>query len=128
MSDPSARILLVDDDQGIQKVFAKRLKTAGYEVLQALDGEQALEQARTHSPDLIILDLMLPKLNGYEVCAHLKQNPATRHIPVVMFTAKGEPQDHVAGLMFGADAYISKSCSGNVLLDQVTATLSRGAG
>ena len=123
MDEAKRRILLVDDEPDILKVYAKRLERAGYEVIKAVDGEEALDKAREHSPALIILDIMLPKLNGYEVCGKLKQDPATKPIPIIMFTAKGEPQEHVAGLMFGAEAYISKSCPAKVVLDQVQALL-----
>ncbi len=113
------RVLLVDDDADMRKVFSKRLELAGYEVVRAGDGEEALTEVTSQAPDLIILDVMLPKMNGFEVCAKLKQDPATSKIPIVMFTAKGQPEDHLAGLMFGADAYISKTCEAQELLDQV---------
>ena len=113
------RILLVDDDASIQKVYSKRLEVAGYEVVQAMDGEEALAKARQGKLDLIILDIMMPKLNGYEVCAQLKQDPATKAIPIIMFTAKGQLQEHVVGLMFGADAYISKVARSDVLLESI---------
>lgn len=127
MKTVKLRILLVDDDSSMLKIFRKHLELAGYRVVEAVNGEEALEIIRRDSPDLIILDIMLPRLNGYEVCAKLKEDTVYQHIPVVMFTAKGMPQEHVTGLMFGADAYLSKGCSSGELLDQVKALLSRSA-
>ncbi len=74
----------------------------------AVDGAEALEKVSNETPDLILLDLMLPKLNGYEVCMKLKENPATRHIPVIMLSAKGEIKDKVLGIEIGADDYVTK--------------------
>ena len=125
MSDQKQRILLVDDDPSVLKVYTKRLEVAGYDVRWAVDGEEALDRVREQPPDLIILDIMMPKLNGYEVCARLKQGRTTSHIPIISFTAKGQPKDRMAGMPLGADAYISKSCSAEVLLEQIKAMLSR---
>lgn len=121
------RVLLVDDDPSILKIFSKHLELAGYEVVNASDGEEALAEIQREPPDLIILDIMLPKLNGYEVCTKLKEDDVHQHIPIIMFTAKGKPQEHVTGLMFGAEAYLSKTCSSGELLGQVKTLLSRGA-
>ncbi|MBI4598474.1 MAG: response regulator [Candidatus Omnitrophica bacterium] len=123
MAQPQQRILLVDDDTSMQKLYTKRLEVAGYAVSVAADGEEALAKTATDHPDLIILDIMLPKLNGYEVCAHLKKNPATKQLPVVMLTAKDQPKDHLAGLMFGADVYLTKDEDDCVLLEQITRLL-----
>lgn len=119
MAAAKGRILLVDDDSSILKVYRKRLEIAGYDVVTARDGEEALAKMRGARPDLVVLDIMLPKLNGYEVCTRLKQAPATKQIPIVMFTAKDRPQEHVAGLMVGADAYLSKTCEAETLLEQI---------
>jgi DNA-binding response OmpR family regulator len=100
-------------------VYRKRLEIAGYEVVTARDGEEALSKTRAARPDLIVLDIMLPKMNGYEICTRLKQTSATKRIPIVMFTAKDRPQEHVAGLMVGADAYLSKTCEAETLLEQI---------
>ena len=122
-------ILLVDDEQDIVKVLRKRLEMKGYDVEIAMDGEEALAQIEQRPPQLIILDIMLPKLNGYEVCAKLKRSEAHRNIPVVMYTAKGQAQDHLAGLMFGADAYVSKTCQFDDLYEQIQSLLEKsGAG
>ena len=125
MSEGKRRVLLVDDDEDMRKLFSKRLEVAGYEVIQATDGEQGLTQVNEQAPDLIILDIMLPKINGYEVCAKLKKGRATRRIPIVMFTAKGQPQEHIEGIIAGADAYISKLCPAQELLDRVQMLLPR---
>lgn len=116
-------IMVVDDEPDIVKTLNKRLEIAGYQVTIANDGQDAVSKVQGTRPDLIILDVMLPKMNGYEVCAKLKQDPAYKRIPIVMFTAKGQSQEHLAGLMFGADAYVSKSCQYDVLLEQIKALL-----
>ena len=127
MTNQKQRILLVDDERDIAKVLGKRLELAGFEVSTASDGEEAIAKVGEVRPELIILDVMLPKLNGYEVCAKIKQDEAHRKIPVVMFTAKGATQDHLAGLMFGANAYVSKACEFEVLLNQIRALLPQPA-
>ena len=119
MPDGKRKVLFVDDDPSMVKMYGKRFETAGYHVLTAGDGEEALATIAGERPDVVVLDIELPKLNGYEVCARVKQRQETKHIPVVMFTAKGQPQEHVAGLMLGADVYVSKSCQAKALLDQV---------
>lgn len=123
MSDQKPHILIVDDEPDIVKVLSKRLTASGYSVSTANDGEDGLAKVKAGGIDLIILDVMLPKLNGYEVCAKLKQDATHRTIPIVMFTAKGQTQEHLAGLMFGADAYISKTCEFSVLMSQIKALL-----
>ena len=117
------RLLLVDDEAAIRKVIGERLKGKGFDVLFAENGEEALATAQQEKLDLIILDIMLPKINGYEVCTILKKEPAFKRIPVVMFTAKGQQKEHLAGMMCGADAYISKTCEFDVLLEQVLVLL-----
>jgi len=120
MANP-VRILLVDDEPSIVKMVAKRLEVEGYEVLVAMDGQEALKVAQTEGPDLIILDLMLPKLNGYEVCTMLKQDTRYQRIPVVMFSAKAQEKDEKLGLECGADAYVRKPFKAQELLDQIRA-------
>ncbi len=114
----STKILLVDDDSDIRKLFAKRLETSGFDVIQAANGEDALAQVEAQRPALIILDVMLPKLNGYEVCARIKKARATRNIPIIMFTAS-EPHRQIEGMEAGANSYISKLCPPQELLDRV---------
>ena len=118
MSD-KIRILLVDDEPSIVKMVSKRLAVEGYEVLVATDGQEALRKAQTEQPDLIILDLMLPKLNGYEVCRLLKFDQKFQHIPIMIFTAKSQEQDECLGRECGADAYLRKPFKARELLSQL---------
>lgn len=109
-------ILLVDDEPSLVKMIGFRLQLEGFDVVTALDGVQALEAAKAHQPHLMILDLMLPKLDGFEVCRRLKQDPALRHIPVVILTAKAGTQDEQRGLECGANAYLRKPFNAQELL------------
>ena len=128
MADPKGHILIVDDEVDLTRVLSKRLEAAGFTVKTAEDGQSALAKAREDRPGLIILDVMLPKMNGYEVCAKIKGDQALKAIPVVLFTAKGQTQQqHLAGVMAGADAYISKISEFKVLVDQIKALLPQGA-
>lgn len=105
---PRKKILVVDDTTDILIVLERRLKDWGYEALTAEDGEEGLKLAAEHLPDLILLDVMMPKMKGREVCARLKADPKTAHIPVIFLTALGLP-DHVkGGLELGAEDYIIK--------------------
>ncbi|MBI5583630.1 MAG: response regulator [Deltaproteobacteria bacterium] len=105
------KILIVEDDPDIREVLRFNLEKAGYHLVLADDGEKALVLAHKHGPDLILLDLMLPGLDGLEVCRALKREPATEPIPVIMVTAKGEEMDRVVGLELGADDYVVKPFS-----------------
>ncbi len=123
-----ARILVVDDEAPIVDVLTYNLKQALYDVLVAWDGEQALDLARRERPDLIILDLMLPKLDGIEVCRALRRDEpgvGTRDIPIIMLTARDEEIDRVVGLELGADDYVVKPFSVRELLARVKAVLRR---
>ncbi|MBI3324661.1 MAG: response regulator [Candidatus Omnitrophica bacterium] len=113
------KILLVDDEPSIVKMVGKRLEVEGYTVLLAMDGQDGLKKAQTESPDLVILDLMLPKLNGYEVCTMLKQDSRYQKTPVLMFSAKAQEKDEKLGLACGADAYVRKPFKAQELLDQI---------
>ncbi|NQT86145.1 response regulator [bacterium] len=124
---PKAHILAVDDEEDILELVAYNLMKDGYRVSCVTSGEAALAAAQTRPPDLILLDLMLPGVDGLEVCRLLKRDPATAHIPVVMLTAKGEESDIVAGLELGADDYVTKPFSPRVLAARVKAVLRRGA-
>jgi CheY-like chemotaxis protein len=105
------RILVVDDEIYIVHILDFSLGMEGYEVLTALDGEQALEKARTEKPDLIVLDIMMPKLDGYETCKRLKADPETKDLPVILLSAKGRNVDQKVGFEVGADDYITKPFS-----------------
>lgn len=102
------KLLLVDDDPRILKVLSLNFKMLGYEVVQAADGEEAERAALTEQPDLIILDVMMPKKDGFAVCRDLKVNPAFRQAPILLLTAKSEQADVYSGLDCGADAYVTK--------------------
>ena len=117
------RILLVDDEPSIVKMVGKRLEVEGFEVLIAMDGQEGLDKARAERPDLIVLDLMLPKLNGYEVCTMLKQDTRYQGIPVVLFTAKAQEKDEKLGMECGANAYVKKPFRAQELLEKIRALL-----
>jgi DNA-binding response OmpR family regulator len=102
------RILVADDDPEILTLLGMRLKQRGYEVLEAGDGEKALEQAREKSPDLVLLDVMMPQKNGWEVARELKQDPKTKDIGIVILTAIGEKMNELTSPLYGADAYVDK--------------------
>lgn len=104
----TSKILIVDDAMDTVELLRKRLRFDGYETIEAYDGEQCLEQVRAAAPDLIILDIMLPKLDGYEVCRRLKAAKGTAHIPILMLTAKGQVEDKIKGLDLGANDYLAK--------------------
>ena len=124
MSD-KAKILLVDDEPSIVKMVGKRLEVEGFEVLMAMDGQEGLKKAQTENPELIILDIMLPKLNGYEVCTMLKQDTRYQKIPVLMFTARAQEKDEKLGLECGANAYLRKPFKAQELLEQIRSLLNR---
>ncbi len=119
-------ILVVDDEEDILELVSYNLSRHGYKVDTLTTGEEALEIARKDPPDLIVLDLMLPGVDGLDVCRVLKNDKKTAHIPIVMLTAKGEEADVVTGLELGADDYITKPFSPRVLLARVRAVLRRG--
>ncbi|HNX68522.1 MAG TPA: response regulator [Candidatus Omnitrophota bacterium] len=102
------RILVVDDEPDILSIVEARLIALGYEVLTARDGQEGLNTARKESPDMILLDLMLPKLDGYKVCRMLKFDKTYDHIPIVIFSAKGSVADKKMAEEVGADAYLTK--------------------
>ena len=122
------QIMVVDDERDIRELLEYNLSKEGYAVTAVSTGEDALAVARRKHPDLIVLDLMLPGLDGLGVCRALKKDPGTQQIPVVMLTAKGEEADVVAGLELGADDYVTKPFSPRVLLARVRAVLRRRSG
>jgi DNA-binding response OmpR family regulator len=120
-----ATVLIVDDEADVVDLVRYKLHGAGYATLTAGDGLEALRLARERRPDLIVLDLMLPEMNGEEVCRQLKQHPDTASIPVLMLTAKVQPEERIAGLETGADDYISKPFSPRELILRIEAVLRR---
>lgn len=122
------KILIVDDEDDILELVAYNLSREGYRTIPAVSGEDALNKSRTEMPDLIVLDLMLPGIDGLQVMKALREDSATKNIPTVMLTAKGEEADIVAGLELGADDYVCKPFSPRVLLARVRAVLRRNRG
>jgi DNA-binding response OmpR family regulator len=118
-------VLVADDDPDILSLVRLRLERSGYDVVSAGDGEQALERARTRAPDLALLDVMMPKLDGYEVTARLRQEEASRHLPVILLTARVQESDIARGVEAGADDYVKKPFSTHELRDRVQAVLGR---
>jgi two-component system phosphate regulon response regulator PhoB len=122
---PKEKILIVDDEEDVLELIRYNLDKNGYRIETATTGEEALTKARAKLPDLIILDLMLPGIDGLEVCKKLKSEPKTQNIPIIMLTAKGEETDIVTGLEVGADDYITKPFSPKVLVARVRRILHR---
>jgi two-component system alkaline phosphatase synthesis response regulator PhoP len=119
------RILVIEDDEDILQLLKYNLAKEGYQVTGAASGEEALTVLRTNVPDLVLLDLMLPGIDGLEVCRLLKREAKTSQIPIIMLTAKGEEADIVTGLELGADDYITKPFSPRVMLARVRTVLRR---
>jgi DNA-binding response OmpR family regulator len=117
------RVLLADDDPGLRRLIGTTLGTEDFDLLQANDGEQALQIARQQHPELVLLDVNMPKLDGFEVCRHLKSEPETSGIKVVMLTARSEEVDRARGREAGADEYFTKPFSPVQLLNKVYALL-----
>jgi two-component system phosphate regulon response regulator PhoB len=122
---PKARILIVEDDASLAEVLDYNLRQEGYETLVARDGQQGLRDSRLHTPDLVILDLMLPMIDGIEVCRLLRADPATQNLLVLMLTARSEESDQLVGFTVGADDYVTKPFSVKVLLQRLNALLRR---
>jgi two-component system alkaline phosphatase synthesis response regulator PhoP len=121
-------ILVVDDEDDIVELVRYNLSKAGYRVTCVGTGEEGLQVARSQSPDLVVLDLMLPGIDGLDVCRQLKSEAATKGIPVIMVTARGDEADIVTGLELGADDYLAKPFSPRVLLARIKSVLRRGKG
>jgi phosphate regulon transcriptional regulator PhoB len=121
----SSRVLIVEDEPDIRELVVHHLKREGYQVSAAASGEEALRQVQALPPDLVLLDLMMPAMDGLEVCRRLRQDPATASLPIVMLTAKGDEIDRVLGLEIGADDYVVKPFSPKELLARVRAVLRR---
>ncbi len=121
------KILVVEDEKDIIELIVFNLNREGYTVIAAESGEVGLTKAHTENPELILLDLMLPGINGLDVCRRLKSESATRHIPVIMLTARNEDVEIITGLEIGADDYITKPFSPRVLIARIRAMFRRGA-
>ena len=125
LSDTRTKILIVDDELDTLLPLKGALEMDDFNILEAQDGIKALEKVSAETPDLILLDLMLPKLNGFEVCQRLKQNEATSSIPIIMLTAKSETSDKVEGIEIGADDYVTKPFDLDELKARIKAVLRR---
>jgi two-component system phosphate regulon response regulator PhoB len=123
MSQP--RILIVEDERGLVQTLKWYFDREGYETIAVHDGAEGLRKAQTLLPDVILLDLMLPGLSGLEICRSLRSGEKTKHIPIIMITAKAEETDQVVGFSLGADDYVTKPFSNKVLLQRVKAVLRR---
>jgi len=117
------RVLIADDEPNIVASLEFLMEQAGFEVRLAANGREALEVVAAFAPDLVLLDVMMPEMNGYEVCQRLKSDPATRAVKVVMLSAKGRDVERAKGLELGADAYVTKPFSTRELVAQVRAML-----
>jgi DNA-binding response OmpR family regulator len=112
-------ILVVDDEVQLANMVKMRLEANNYSVSVAYDGEDALQKVSTNKPDLIILDIVLPKLDGYMICSLLKKNDPTKNIPIILFTAREQEEDRLLGEKVGANAYITKPFGSQVLLEKI---------
>ena len=113
------KILLVDDEEDLRKMLKFRLEAVGYDVKEAADGQEGLDKAKKEKPDLIILDLMLPKIDGYKVCRMLKFDEKYKKIPIILFSARAQEKDKMIGKEMGADAYITKPFEPEALVGKI---------
>jgi DNA-binding response OmpR family regulator len=123
MADEKRKVLVVDDEPSIAKILRKQLEVAGFEVNVGIDGEDGLAKVREWKPELVLLDVMLPKLNGHEVCKTLKADPELKRIPVIMLTAKTQRQDQDLAQQQGADGFLTKPFQLSELLAKVKGLL-----
>jgi two-component system response regulator MtrA len=121
-----ARILVADDDEDIRMLVVMRLQHSGHDVAQAGDGASAVESCRQDAPDLVVLDLMMPGMNGLDACRTIRSDPALAKTPVILLTARAQSSDVEAGLAAGADDYITKPFSPRDLAERVDALLAQG--
>ena len=119
----SKTVLIVDDEEYIVTSLEYVMKSAGYDVVVAYDGEQAIEKVKETAPDLLILDVMMPKLDGFEVCEKIRANPLWESIRIIILTAKGRDSERDKGISMGADAYMTKPFSTRDILKRVTELL-----
>jgi DNA-binding response OmpR family regulator len=122
---PDTTVLVVDDDPVIQTLLHVNFEMEGYKVVEAMDGVEGLERARADRPDVVVLDIMMPKMNGLEVASALKADPVTAGIPVILLSAKAQESDIKAGQSTGAEDYMTKPFDPLDLLDRVAALLAR---
>src|ERR1700745_2982392 len=125
-TNSGGKILIIEDERDVADLLTLNLRKAGYKVATAADGTSGLQKARDDRPDFIILDLMLPKMSGLEVCKILKSDTATAHTPILMLTAKAEEIDRIVGLEFGADDYVTKPFTPREVVLRIRPILGRG--
>lgn len=121
----SARVLVADDEDDVRDLVVYRLSRSGYDVVEALDGEEAFRLATEQTPDLIVLDVMMPRIDGYELTRRLRAEPATSRVPVILLTARTQENDVSQGFEAGADDYLKKPFNPDELVARVRAVLGR---
>ena len=119
------KVLVVDDEEYIQHILNFSFGAEGYDVVTAADGEEGIKKAKSEKPDIIVLDIMMPKMDGYEACKRLKTDPNTKGIPVILLTAKGREVDRKLGSQAGADDYVVKPFSPGRLIERVEGMIKR---
>ncbi|MEX0822873.1 MAG: response regulator transcription factor [Balneolaceae bacterium] len=122
---PKQTILVVDDEQDLLDLIEYNLKKEGFDVLKAENGQQGIQMAKEHSPNLVLLDIMMPKMDGLEVCDQMRADSSLKHIPIIFLTARGDEKTEVEGLDKGADDYITKPISTTKLISRIKAVLRR---
>lgn len=123
METAAKKILIVDDEMRMRRIITDYLRIKGYDTVEAEDGVEALERFSAENPDLVLLDVMMPRMDGWEVCRHIRQ---TSQVPIIMLTARGEEDDELQGFSLGADEYIAKPFSLKILLARIEAVFRRG--
>ena len=123
MSELNEKILIIEDEAAMSEAIKLRLEANGYSVITALDGQEGLSKARTENPQLIILDIMLPKLDGFHICRMLKFDEKYSKIPIIMLTARSQQKDIEQGTEMGADAYMTKPFKSEALLEKIKSLL-----
>lgn len=126
--DAMTKVIIVEDEETLVRNLGEKLRSEGFTVVTAMDGEDGLDKIRSENPDLIVLDIMLPRLDGLSICRIVRHDPVTAHIPIIMLTARGTEVDKIVGLESGADDYIVKPFSLGEFLARVRAVLRRIAG
>ena len=122
-----AKILVVDDEEHIVMILKDSLEFSGFQVVTAYNGEEALESVEKDHPDLIVLDIGMPKMDGWEVCRRLKSNETTRQIPVIILTAYAQVSDQKKGAALGAERFVTKPCDLTYLIEEINALLAQKA-
>src|SRR6266550_4376998 len=116
---PKTKVLVIEDDRSLGEVLSYNLKAAGYEVVVSTDGQDGLLKAQVQSPEIVVLDLMLPVIDGLDVCRRLRAGASTKDVSILMLTAKAEESDELIGFSLGADDYVTKPFSVKVLLERI---------